>query len=117
MIIPSLQKPLQKGQKASLNLQGDSTRVKACFGWNVDFARVNQNIKKILFVMTINEAFQQNLNFSMIKDAYIRILDTNSQSELLSYRMEQYYANATSMTIGARVLWEPVIHSCPRFLR
>lgn len=155
MIIPALQRPLQKGQKALLNLQGNNTRVKACFGWNVndqrcdidvsaflvtvngkvpsddwfvfygqeispdcsvkfqvdathkdreiidvDFACLNPNINRVVFVMTINEAFQRNLNFSMIKDAYIRILDVNSQSELLSYRMDQYYANVTSMTIG-----------------
>ena len=36
----------------------------------------------------------------MIKDAYIRILDPASNQELVSYKIDEYYANVTSMTIG-----------------
>lgn len=155
MTIPTLQHPLQKGQKTSLTQGQPLTKLQVCFGWNildgrcdmdasaflvtqtgkvpgddwfvfysqtvspdgsvrftndasrrdreiihVDFGRLDPAIQKIVFVLTINEAFQKNLNFSMIKDAYIRLLDGASGRELVSYKLEEYYPNVTSMTIG-----------------
>lgn len=67
---------------------------------SVDLDKINSKIQKIVFVLTINEAFEHNLNFSMIKDAYIRILDSGTNQEIVSYQLEEYYANVTSMTIG-----------------
>ena len=66
----------------------------------VDLTRVNPQIQKIVFVLTINEAFEHHLNFSMIQDPYVRILDAATNRVLLSYRMEELYANVISMTIG-----------------
>jgi len=51
-------------------------------------------------VLTINEAIEKHLNFSMLKDAYIRILDASDNSELVSFKMDEYYSNVTSMMIG-----------------
>lgn len=67
---------------------------------NVDFGRLNTAIKKVVFVLTINEAFENNLNFSMIKDAYVRLIDVATNREIVSYKLEEYYSNVTSMTIG-----------------
>lgn len=66
----------------------------------VNLQSLNSSIQKIVFVLTINEAFENHLNFSMIKDAYVRILDGVTDQELVSYKLEEYYANVTSMTIG-----------------
>ena len=35
----------------------------------------------------------------MLKDAYIRIMDS-SNNELVSFKMKEYYSNITSMMIG-----------------
>ena len=67
---------------------------------SVNLQRLNRSIQKIVFVLTINEAFENNLNFSMIKDAYIRILNGSTNQEIVSYKLEEYYSNVTSMTIG-----------------
>ena len=66
----------------------------------INLQSLNSSIQKIVFVLTINEAFENHLNFSMIKDAYVRILDGVTNQELVSYKLEEYYANVTSMTIG-----------------
>lgn len=66
---------------------------------SVDFSRLDPRVSKLVFVLTINEALEKHLNFSMLKDAYIRILDA-SGTELVSYRMQEYYSNITSMMIG-----------------
>ena len=36
----------------------------------------------------------------MVQDAYIRILNGDSKEELVSFKMEEYYANVISMMIG-----------------
>lgn len=66
----------------------------------VDFNKLNPNVTKIVFVLTINEAFQKRLNFSMLKDAYIRILDGSTLAEHISFKMTDYYTNVSSMMIG-----------------
>ncbi len=67
---------------------------------SVDFTRLNPNVFKIVFVLTIHEALEKHLNFSMLKDAYIRIINSADNSELVSFRMSEYYSNITSMIIG-----------------
>ncbi len=65
----------------------------------VDFNRLNPSVEKIVFVLTINEAFQKHLNFSMIKDSYVRICHP-SGTELASYKMTDSYSNVISIMIG-----------------
>lgn len=65
----------------------------------VDLRHLNPNVKKIVFVLTIHEAFAKRLHFGMMKDAYVRILDQN-QTEIVSFQMQEYYSNVISMMIG-----------------
>ena len=67
---------------------------------SIDFTKLNADVDKIVFVLTINEALEKRLNFSMIEDAYIRIIDSGSNKELVSFVMDEYYDNVTSMMIG-----------------
>ena len=66
---------------------------------SINFEKLNSSVSKIVFVLTINEALVKHLNFSMLKDAYIRIMD-NTNTEIVSFKMEEYYSNVTSMMIG-----------------
>lgn len=66
----------------------------------IDFSKLNNNVTKIVFVLTINEAFEKNLNFSMLKDAYIRVMDMSCSTEYISFKMTDYYSNVASMMIG-----------------
>ena len=67
---------------------------------SVDFNRLNSAVSKIVFVLTINEALEKHLNFSMIKDAYIRIINADNNSEIVSFKMDEYYSNVISMMMG-----------------
>ena len=67
---------------------------------HIDFSKVSENVKKVTFVLTINEATEQNLNFSMVKDACIKIVEDATGNELASFRMDEYYDNVISMMIG-----------------
>lgn len=66
---------------------------------SVDFTKLDTSVARIVFVLTINEALEKNLNFGMLEDAYIRIMDP-AGTELVSFKMDEYYTNVTSMMIG-----------------
>ena len=70
----------------------------------VDLSKLNPNVKKIVFVLTINEALTHQLNFSMLKDAYVRVMEQNT--ELVSFQMTEYYSNVISMMIGDLYLYK-----------
>lgn len=66
----------------------------------LDFTRLDPEVRKIVFVLTINEAAEKRLHFGMLKDAYIRILDHENRTELAGFLMTDYYTNVISMMIG-----------------
>lgn len=70
-----------------------------CQSISIDFKKLNAGVNKIVFVLTINDAFAKKLHFGMIADAYIRILDAK-HTELASFVMADYYSNVISMMIG-----------------
>ena len=65
----------------------------------VELGRLDPTIERIVFVMTINEALEKGLNFGMIAEAWLRVLDGDGR-ELVSYRPTELYENITSMTLG-----------------
>lgn len=72
---------------------------------DIDFTKLHASIRKIVFVLTINEAFARRLNFSMVKDAYIRLLNPADHREILSFMLTDYYENVTSMMLGEIYLY------------
>lgn len=66
----------------------------------VDIARIDPQIRKIVFVLTIDEALTQKLHFGMLQNVYLRILDDRNGREILSYPLENAFENVTSMTLG-----------------
>lgn len=61
--------------------------------------RVNPNVQKIIFVVTINEALENGLNFSMVQNAYVRVVGQNG-AEIAKFQLTDYYNNVTSMMVG-----------------
>lgn len=66
----------------------------------LDLAAMNPEVKKIVFVVTINEALERNLNFSMVANAYVRVTDAVTGNELVRFNLSDYYSNVTSMVVG-----------------
>lgn len=67
---------------------------------DINLSAVNPSVKKIVFVVTINEALERGLNFSMVSNAYVRVTDSASGQELVRFSLTDYYANVTSMMVG-----------------
>lgn len=66
----------------------------------IDLGTLNPAIQRIVFVLTIDEAFSHNLNFSMISNAYIRLVNEADNQEIVSFSLAEYYSNVTSMTMA-----------------
>lgn len=67
---------------------------------DITLSMVNPSVQKIVFVVTINEALEQGLNFSMVANAYVRVIDEQTNSEIARFALTDYYANVTSMVVG-----------------
>ncbi len=67
---------------------------------NVQLSRVDQRVKKLLFIVTINDAREKNHNFGQMQNAYIRIVDKMSNNELVRFNLTDYYTNVISMLVG-----------------
>lgn len=67
---------------------------------SIRLSQMNPNVKKVVFVVTINEALDLGLNFSMVANAYVRIIDKSTNRELCRFNLTDYYANVTSMVVG-----------------
>lgn len=66
----------------------------------INLNQVNQQVQKITFVVTINEALEKGLNFSMVQNAYVRVVDKSTNNELARFMLTDYYATVTSMVVG-----------------
>lgn len=67
---------------------------------SINLQGVNPNCKKIVFVVTIDEALTKGLNFSMVSNAYVRVVNKTTNQELVRFTLTDYYANVTSMVVG-----------------
>ena len=56
---------------------------------SIDFTKLDSGVERIVFVLSIYEAQDKQLDFSMIKDLQIRILEEDDR-ELMSFMVEDY---------------------------
>lgn len=67
---------------------------------SIDLTKLDPSISKIVFVLTIDRAFEKHLDLGMIEDAYIRLIDPLSDREIVSFKIDGYCPNVISMMIG-----------------
>lgn len=65
----------------------------------INTRQINAGVQRIAFVVTIDEALQKGLNFSMVQNAYVRVVD-NSGNQLARFDLTDYYQNVTAMVVG-----------------
>lgn len=62
--------------------------------------KIPLNVDEIMFVVTIHEAELRRQNFGMVKNAYIRIIDENTEQEICRYNMTEDFAMQTACEIA-----------------
>jgi uncharacterized protein YjbI with pentapeptide repeats/stress response protein SCP2 len=66
----------------------------------VDLAKINSSIQEIVFVVTIHEGQEKNQNFSQVKNAFIRLYNRETKSELVRYNLKEVFSRETALEFG-----------------
>lgn len=66
----------------------------------VELSRVPASIEKIDFTVTIHDAQARSQNFGQVSNAYIRILNADTNEELIRYDLSEDYSIETAIVVG-----------------
>jgi tellurium resistance protein TerD len=66
----------------------------------VDLSNVPSNIERLAVAVTIHDAALRQQNFGQVSEAYIRIIDEQTGSEVCKYDLTEDYSTETAMTFG-----------------
>ncbi len=66
----------------------------------VDLASLPQQYDKIIVVVNIYQAMERRQHFGMIRNAFIRICDAETNQELCKYNLSENYNGMTAMVFG-----------------
>lgn len=66
----------------------------------VDLNRVPADIHKLVFVVNIYDAVKRKQHFGMIQNAFIRIVNPNTNSSLIHYNLTDNYNGNTTLVVG-----------------
>lgn len=63
----------------------------------IELAKVHQEIKKIVCLVTIHDAVNRQQNFGQVDAAYVRIVDEDTQVEIAKYDLSEDFSIQTSV--------------------
>lgn len=66
----------------------------------IDLSKVHEDIKEILFVVTIHEGTARKQNFGQVRNSYIRIVDNSSNQEIAKYELGEDFSIETGIEFG-----------------
>lgn len=66
----------------------------------VNLSMVPANVDKIVFVVNIYDARVRNQHFGMIRNAFIRLVNMDSNTEICRYNLSDNYNNMTGLVVG-----------------
>lgn len=66
----------------------------------VDLARLPNNYDRVVILVSIYQANQRNQQFGMIKNAFVRLVDADTNKELCIYNLSENYQGMTAMVFG-----------------
>ncbi|MEE3495788.1 MAG: TerD family protein [Butyrivibrio sp.] len=66
----------------------------------VDLSAVPANVERIAFTVTIYDAERRRQNFGQVSNAYIRIVDEATNTELIRYDLGEDFSIETAVVVG-----------------
>ncbi|MBS4536926.1 TerD family protein [Clostridium sp. D2Q-11] len=82
------------GDNRSGEGEGDDEQIK------VDLSKVNSNVSKIAFTVTIHEAQERSQNFGQVSNAFIRVINEDTNEEITRYDLSEDYSIETAIVVG-----------------
>jgi tellurium resistance protein TerD len=67
---------------------------------NVDLERVPPEVDKLVVTVTIHEAQARGQNFGQVADAFIRVVNSEANNEIVRYDLSEDASTETSMVFG-----------------
>jgi stress response protein SCP2 len=66
----------------------------------IDLSRVPAHIHKMVFVVNIYDSVKRKQHFGMIQNAFIRVVNSGNNQELIHYNLTDNYSGSTSLIVG-----------------
>lgn len=66
----------------------------------VNLSKVPSDIDKVVFVVNIYDARTRNQHFGMIRNAFIRLVNMDNNTEICRYNLSENYNNMTGLVVG-----------------
>lgn len=67
----------------------------------IDLTKIDPRIKEICFVVTIHKADERRQNFGQVRNAFIRIYNTDTGEEILRYDLDEDFSVETAVEFGS----------------
>ncbi|MEH7885796.1 TerD family protein [Bacillus sp. JJ1609] len=67
---------------------------------SIELNKVPGHVEKLVFVVNIYDAVKRKQHFGMIRNAFIRVVNPNSNQELIKYNLTDDYSGKTSLIVG-----------------
>lgn len=66
----------------------------------LELAKVDAAIVNIPFVVTIHQAAQRGQNFGQVRNAYVRLVDAETNKEIAKYELDEDFSAETAVEFG-----------------
>ncbi|KAJ50116.1 stress response protein SCP2 [Clostridium tetanomorphum] len=66
----------------------------------VDLSKVPKKINKLVFVVNIYDCTRRNQHFGLIRNAYIRVVNSTTRQEFIKYNLSDDYSAKTCLITG-----------------
>jgi stress response protein SCP2 len=66
----------------------------------VDLAKMPAEYDRIVIVVNIYQAYQRKQHFGLVKNAFIRLVDAKTNTEMCKYNLSEDYSGMTAMIFG-----------------
>lgn len=66
----------------------------------IDLTKVPANVEKVSFTVTIHEADVRRQNFGQVSNAFIRVMNEQTQEELIRYDLGEDFSVETAVVVG-----------------
>lgn len=74
--------------------EGDDESVK------IDLSKISQDVKRLIFAVTIHDAEKHGQNFGQVGDAYIRTVNQEGSAEIARFDLSEDASTSTAMIFG-----------------
>ncbi len=82
------------GDNTTGQIEGDDETV------YVDLSLINAAVEEIVFVVTVHDGQAKNQNFSQVINAFIRLYNLETGSELVRYNLKEVFSQETALEFG-----------------